>query len=386
MELTPKESASLADEVYDVQDGERLKLFLMRPEFSQKPHAQALLSGEVGARLINTKDAFGICALGGPDRKNQIFLIFRGSTAANYMADWVSNARIGLERGHTGSLVHIGFNHIFSSLLPELKAFLDRHAGISGTIHCIGHSLGGAIANLAANWIKSYRKNHVKLYTFGSPRVGLEGFARQMTRQVSDGNFYRVCHKSDPVPMIPIFPYQHAPTPGDGYTIPFGGQTLSIEAHRVGNYVRSTDHHSHWLALKGGSNPALSENALKQWLASDAPDNAADPRSWERLNAALGWLMGKVAVPLLAPLQLGFIGALTLADRIALVLQKGMDLSKDVGFWTFRLMRRIMSLLGMKVASTLEELTRSLMRWVLSRLIDRMVRVAQQAVRSLSRR
>lgn len=385
MELTPNESASLADDVYDVQDRERLKLFLMRPEFSQKTQGQALLSGEIGARLINTKDAFGVCAVGGSDRKNQIFLIFRGSTTANYMADWVSNARIGLERGHTGSLVHIGFNHIFSSLLPELKAFLDRHANISGTIHCIGHSLGGAIANLAADWVKSYRKNHIKLYTFGSPRVGLEGFARQVTREVSNTNLYRVCHKPDPVAMIPIFPYQHAPAPGEGYVIPYGNQNLSLAAHKIRHYVDST-RHCHWLALKGRPDPLLGDKALEHWLASDVPDNAADPRSWERLNAALGWLMRKVAVPLLAPLQLGFIGAFTLADRIALVLRRGMELSKDVGYWTFRLMRRIMSLLGMTVARTVADLTRSLMRWVLSRLIDRMVRVAQQAVRSFSGR
>lgn len=384
MELEPLTAAQLADEVYDVRDETRLKLFLDRPEFSAGTGRKKLVQASVGSRLLTTRDAFGICAIGSDG--NELFLIFRGSTLANYGADWVSNARIGLERGNTGTLVHIGFNQIFNSLLPQLKAFLDNHPHITGAIHCIGHSLGGAVASLVADWVKSHRANPVRLYTFGAPRVGMDGFAKRLTNQLSAAHIYRVHHKTDPVSMIPVYPFIHAPMPGEGYRIPYGHGVLSFTAHRIGNYVESTRHCS-WLALKARPNPELGEQALERWLSSDMPDNPADPSVWERVNAAMGWVLGKISVIFLAPIQMAVMGGLTLADRIALALRQGAEASEDVGFWVARLMRRIMQLLGIgAIVKTTAELTRELMRWVLTRLIDRMTQMAQRALRHLSGR
>lgn len=61
--LTPKIAAELAREVYVVQ--------------SQTEH-KVHLKAEVGSRLINTKDGFGVCALGGKRYTKDIFIIFRG--------------------------------------------------------------------------------------------------------------------------------------------------------------------------------------------------------------------------------------------------------------------------------------------------------------------
>ncbi len=383
MELEPIQASKLAEEVYTVQDEAMLSLFLKRPEFSSGSDATATLKARVGTRFLSAKDAFAVCAVGGGHRSNEMFLIFRGSTWSNYGADWASNARIGLERGRTGSLVHIGFSQIFNSLLPQLKTFLDHHSHISGTIHCIGHSLGAAVGSLVADWVKSQRRNPVKLYTFGSPRVGLEGFARRLTNQLNAGNVYRVYHKTDPVLMIPIYPFMHAPVPGEGYYIPYGQGVLSFGAHRIGNYVNSTRNCS-WLAIKGRPNPALGKQALERWLATDTPDNPADSSIWDRVNAAMAWVLGKISVTFLASIQVGLIGGLTLADRIALALRQGLDTSKEVGVWVLRLMRRIMRLLGFRtIVETTADLTRNLMRWVLTRLIDRMNQMAQRALRHL---
>ena len=54
--ITSKVSVQMAAEVYAVQNDLRLKLFLMRPEFSNQ---KQVLKAEVGSRLINTKDGFG---------------------------------------------------------------------------------------------------------------------------------------------------------------------------------------------------------------------------------------------------------------------------------------------------------------------------------------
>ena len=174
--LIPRIAAELASDVYLVQLDNTIKAFLSRPEFSAKSGDKQHLKAEVGFRITNVKDGFGICAVGGNGYENDIFLIFRGSTAANQGADWVSNARIGVEFSKTGLPVHLGFNHIFSSMLPQIKQFLNENQ-VTGTIHCIGHSLGGAIATLAADWIKSQFGKPVKLYTFGAPRPGLMLFS-----------------------------------------------------------------------------------------------------------------------------------------------------------------------------------------------------------------
>lgn len=382
--VSPSLAANMASDIYTVQQ-DSAQLFLMRPEFLKKVEGKRPLQATVGSRLINTRDAFGVCALGAGSYQNDIFLIFRGSTSANYYADWINNARVGVERSETGALVHLGFNHIFLSMLAQLREFIDANPTVTGTIHCIGHSLGGAVATLAADWVKSNRLNPVKLYTFGAPRVSFEGFAQQVTRKLSASNIFRVYHHSDPVPMIPIFPFIHAPSPGEGYRIDFGSGLMSVEAHGMAHYIRST-RDKPWLALQAGSRAQYSDGDLEQWLKSDAPVNSANPGIWERINDALVWVLKKLTVAALAPLQVAMTGALTIADRIAYLLREAIDFSADVGFWVLRLMRRIMQALGMNVAGTTEQLTRQLMGWVLSQLSNRMAEHAQRAVRNSDRR
>ncbi|MCP4338671.1 MAG: hypothetical protein GY799_07215 [Desulfobulbaceae bacterium] len=71
------------------------------------------------------------------------------------------------------------------------------------TIHCIGHSLGGAVATLAAHWVKRTTYKYVELYTFGAPKPGFEGFAKSFTTLLEQKNVHRVYHSTDPVPMVP---------------------------------------------------------------------------------------------------------------------------------------------------------------------------------------
>ena len=72
-----------------------------------------------------------------------------------------------------------------------------------------GHSLGGAIADIAAAEI---RKMGVPadLYTFGAPRIAGRKLSDFITNQNSGGNF-RVTHFDDPVPKMPplLLDYVH---------------------------------------------------------------------------------------------------------------------------------------------------------------------------------
>ena len=69
-------------------------------------------------------------------------------------------------------------------------------------LYVTGHSLGGAIATLAAYEIsKLYPKHRLVLYTFGSPRVGNYTFKHAFDRQVPCAwrlANERVCSKDSP--------------------------------------------------------------------------------------------------------------------------------------------------------------------------------------------
>ena len=126
--LTPTVAATLASRIYDVQNPMLVDLFLKLPYFKRAAKSEASphkhLKSEVGGRVIlNFTDGFGVCAEGGENNKGEVFLIFRGTTMANKKADVLTDARIGLTRSATGLPVHCGFNHSFTSMLPQIRNF-----------------------------------------------------------------------------------------------------------------------------------------------------------------------------------------------------------------------------------------------------------------------
>jgi hypothetical protein len=72
-----------------------------------------------------------------------------------------------------------------------------------------GHSLGGSLASLAAGVLRS-QGTAVDLYTYGAPKIGLEGISQYLTSTTLGAN-YRVTHKGDPVPKLPpaLLGYRH---------------------------------------------------------------------------------------------------------------------------------------------------------------------------------
>lgn len=376
--IKPKQAASLAKNVYDVSDAFFIKAFLKKYDFLSD--GLASLKAEVGSRLINVRDGFGICIRGGKGYEKDLFFIFRGTTFSNYGADVITDLRLGVERSRTGLPVHIGFNHAFCSMIPEIEKFLATQQDATGTIHCVGHSLGGAVAALASDWLSSKGKK-VKLYTFGAPKPGLESFAEALTKRVRSENIFRVYHSTDVVPMVPVYPFAHSPTDHCGYQLPSGG-FVSFAAHKITGYEKSVGTSS-WGKLKNMGERTAYEASIEHWLKSDKPINPADPRTWEWLNAGLVWVLRRVVGGAAAYLQGPIMSSLSLADKIAWILRKGIDLTLDAGIWVLNLMRKIMLALGMKVAKTVAELTEQFMRSILLRLMRRMSDEAQRAIRGL---
>lgn len=382
--LSPFEAAHLAARVYLVQDEFTLSALLKDPLFSDDETRKTAVKANVGGRFVRTaKDAFAVCAKGEGRFKDDVFLVFRGSTSANNNADWVSNARIGLEFSKTGLPVHIGFNQIFHSLLVDVKQFLSKNVTSRSTIHVVGHSLGGAVANLAADWAKQNHGTSVALYSYGAPRVGSAWFAKTLGKRLKEPNIYRVYNKTDPVPMIPVFPYTHSPVSDMGYQIYSSQSIVSAAAHDITGY-RDSVRKSGWEDLHGPLAPFQIDHVVEQWLRSDHQPNAADPTIWDWLNAATIWVLRKVFLGGLVVAQATFIGLHSLADKIAWALKTGVDTSKEVSFWVVRLLRKIMRVLGMPVVETAKELTQAFMRKILIRLVERMTQHAQAAIRRIT--
>ncbi|HEX4856176.1 MAG TPA: hypothetical protein VFV28_05150 [Limnobacter sp.] len=155
-------------------------------------------------------------------------LVTRGT---DQLPDWLTNANAGLAVGPSSKLVHSGFNDTFNSYLTQLHILLREVGPPPAVIHCVGHSLGGALANLNAALLHA-RGYTVCLYTLGAPRVGCYPFAVDLEAKLK-GRVHRVVNRFDPVGMVPIFPFCHAAVKEDTYIIHSGGNVISPEAHSV---------------------------------------------------------------------------------------------------------------------------------------------------------
>lgn len=133
---------------------------------------------------------------------NAIIVAFRGSSN---IKNWISDfdaAQVGYGKC-SGCNVHHGFYTSYMTVSSSVKAQLTTLVSKyrNAPIYVTGHSLGGAIAIVAALDIHSTYGNSIKLYTFGEPRVGNGAFASFVNSQIPDT--FRVIHYADIVPHLP---------------------------------------------------------------------------------------------------------------------------------------------------------------------------------------
>ena len=138
----------------------------------------------------------------------------------------------------SGAKMHRGFVTAYLSVRDKIHTYLSNHSAASVTV--TGHSLGGALATLCAVDIQYNFSNKVKvdIYTFGSPRVGNDGFRDSFNRRVPDS--YRFVYGMDMVPALPR-PWQGYSHVEKEYRL---GQRFSLEFlsrrikdHAIANYV-----------------------------------------------------------------------------------------------------------------------------------------------------
>lgn len=141
---------------------------------------------------------------------NAVIVSFRGSDNTKNWIDDFDFLQMPYMRC-TGCLVHNGFYFgylsISSLLKSQVELILSKYRGAS--IYVTGHSLGGALATVAALDLKHTYNVPMKVYTYGQPRVGNGLYANYFKNQIPDA--YRVIHNADAVPHLPpiAFDYKH---------------------------------------------------------------------------------------------------------------------------------------------------------------------------------
>jgi predicted lipase len=122
-------------------------------------------------------------------------LVFRGTED---LQDWLRNFEMLVVPWKGPGKVHAGFLRALHEIWGELHPVL---ATIAGPVFYTGHSLGGAIAMLAAAHIEEARRP-LAVYTFGCPRCGNETFAKEHPLR---DRVYRFENNRDAVPLMPPF-------------------------------------------------------------------------------------------------------------------------------------------------------------------------------------
>jgi triacylglycerol lipase len=119
-------------------------------------------------------------------------LSFRG-TEVTEKSDVLADLKAGKNIEACGGKVHVGFKEEINKLWPTISKVL---ADNPGNLYVTGHSLGAAMATIAASRMQD---RVTALITFGSPRVGNAEFVKSLTVE-----HYRVQNNCDDVTKVPF--------------------------------------------------------------------------------------------------------------------------------------------------------------------------------------
>jgi hypothetical protein len=126
------------------------------------------------------------------------FVTFAGSDPGKII-DWVTD----FEAMPSPDDLHRGFEQAVATVLPTIQLALAKRVAPQQPLFFTGHSLGGALAILAASRTSLLpNAPQIVVYTFGSPRNGGQKFFNDYTLRLGDTTF-RLVHGSDIVPTVP---------------------------------------------------------------------------------------------------------------------------------------------------------------------------------------
>jgi triacylglycerol lipase len=114
--------------------------------------------------------------------------------------DWITDFTIDPP---SVSELHSGFQAAVKTVWPEIRTALANRPPPEQALFFTGHSLGGALAIIAAEHaMRELNAPATAVYTFGSPRVGGTAFFNSYTPRLGDTTF-RLVHGTDVVATVP---------------------------------------------------------------------------------------------------------------------------------------------------------------------------------------
>jgi len=140
----------------------------------------------------------------------RIVIAFRGTEPT--LEEWLNNLDFDLVPGPFGGEVHDGFSGALDAVWTQVDRTISRfRQNASKSIWITGHSLGAALATLAAARRRDADQRVDGLYTFGQPRTGDRTFARNFNADFKTQTF-RFVNNNDVVTRIPprSLGYSHA--------------------------------------------------------------------------------------------------------------------------------------------------------------------------------
>ena len=321
--------------------------------------------------IVKEKAGFGVLLERNGGQKGEYIFAMRGTTGPmGTSKDWISNYQIGLTRGPTGSLVQSGFMDIYANMSNGETRIIK--GANPERIHFVGHSLGGALATLAAIDFAQNGTATSHLYTFGAPRVGSLGLGADVVRMIGAERLKRVYSISDPVPMIPLSPFCHVGPGSTGFVD--DNKAFSGQAHSMkDNYI-----------------PRM---PLTGWPPESRMSSKSDPGYWltqaegqlGHIGSSLGYFfLAKALKAILyagahiisATITIGF----TLADVLIELIRSGARFAARIGDYLVRFAKLALKFAGAAVRGALQvaDLTVSFLRYILD-LVMRPIRIAASA-------
>ncbi|CCN37370.1 conserved hypothetical protein [Vibrio nigripulchritudo MADA3029] len=368
--LSPKLASRIAEVPYMVFAGNtRVSPYIKKQfTFDMDSHVfKGSTGGFLGVGSMTSN--FAVAGIGKSDYSGHLVISFRG-TEKN-AGDILADGNIGLKGSYSGQSVHAGFANLFTSIQPQLVKLLSSMKTAPKVIHCVGHSLGGAIASLAADWIKARYSLPVHLYTFGAPRVGLKAYSM---RDVDKS--YRCTHGADPVTMIPLWPFMHA---GNEYRLD-GSSGIYFCTHglSVGStpgYVNTANSEG-WSLLKKRSTEYIDKRVV---LSYHRRREAVFNPSWiQKILSAILTLLrdsGFAHVVQIGALMPG----LTAWDMLARTMSKIAKLKESFDDRVKGIIGHINVMSG-NPAINISSISYAAIKWSFSRLIKKLYAMARSAI------
>lgn len=375
--LSPRLASLIANDVYYVKEGAHGLGRISREVREHFRFSEAdFLEGKSGGWLFQQKTGFVLLGEGKGQFDGHKLIAVRGTAS---LADAITDGNVGVSTSTSGSAVHNGFNRTFESFRPALQRYVER-APARTIFHCVGHSLGGALAGLVADWISHSYGRPTQLYTFGAPRVGKVNFANGTSHRV--GKFFRCTHGSDPVPMVPVWPFIHAPVKGIEYRLD-GAQSISLAAHSMGEGgnpgYRNTANHSSWEPLADKAYDFLNQPVRLRYENSQ---QASFSTYWaDRLSAAIITLLKDAGYYAAVMAQAGLMASFTFYDLLARTMEKIAQVGGALVEQLKGLLGHMLAFAG-KAVSLLRDLTFNFIRWVFEVTLKRLYTVAREALKA----